>query len=688
MRDAVERFFNVRQGRLGDLDDKSIRELANGIQLVAVGPKDNPSYLIVDDGEGQTPRSFPDTFMSLARSNKLRIPFVQGKFNSGGTAVLQFCGHENVQLVASRRHPAAPADGDPSAQQWGFTIVRRLEPSQGDRRRNSMYVYLAPGGVVPAFSADSIDVLPGPSKQNKPAQPYSEPLNHGTVVKLYDYRWKARSLATTEARFELEKQLHSPALPFRITETRPYRANFYTTTLSGIWASVEADEGQDERTRVEPGFPATATLHLDGVGALTYKIVVFKQEVNQRRIPRGVVFTINGQVHGDLSPDFVSRKLEFEYLRPHLLVSVDCTDMPTRVREDFFPAARDRIRKNEVYDALVTRLMTELRQHPGLKALNASRRSQRLQKALTDQEDVIKTLTDLLNTDPALRALFDLGDRLVVKVGPGEAEEFKGKRFPTYFRLQGNPKGGLLKKFAVNKSCRVVFETDAANDYFDRGQSPGTIDVDGEPVQEASRLWNGLYSTTWSPPPGGKAGEAYTVKVEVTDPDRESQGRRPFISEFTIELTEADLREPPPQPDTPRERKKKTPDNGTMKAPRLALPQIAAIRKDQWDQYDPPFSEQDSLRVTASGEGSYDYTLNLDNAYLLTELTKAKDADKDLVVHWFKYGLAISAMGMLRHNQKLNGNGSRSIVDTVNESMNGLGSVIVPIIRTLHKAPV
>ena len=93
---------------------------------MAVGSKSAPSYLIVDDGEGQTPQSFPDTFMSLAKSNKMRIPFVQGKFNSGGTGVLQFCGDQNLQLIASRRHPQAPVvPDDPTAHLWGFSIVRR-----------------------------------------------------------------------------------------------------------------------------------------------------------------------------------------------------------------------------------------------------------------------------------------------------------------------------------------------------------------------------------------------------------------------------------------------------------------------------------------------------------------------------------------------------------------------------------
>ena len=115
MSQAVERFFTVRDGLLGNLDPKRQTELAKKLHVVAVGEKATPCYLIVDTGEGQTPDAFPDTFLSLNKSNKMRIPFVQGKFNSGGTGVLQFCGERNMQLILSRRDPDAPTrDGDSS----------------------------------------------------------------------------------------------------------------------------------------------------------------------------------------------------------------------------------------------------------------------------------------------------------------------------------------------------------------------------------------------------------------------------------------------------------------------------------------------------------------------------------------------------------------------------------------------
>jgi len=73
----------------------------------------------------------PDTLLSIGRSNKLKIPFVQGKFNMGGTGALQFCGTHNLQLVISKRNPDIVARENNHPNDWGFTVVRREDPTSG-----------------------------------------------------------------------------------------------------------------------------------------------------------------------------------------------------------------------------------------------------------------------------------------------------------------------------------------------------------------------------------------------------------------------------------------------------------------------------------------------------------------------------------------------------------------------------
>lgn len=58
--------------------------------------------IIYDNGEGQHPKDFESTFLSLMRGNKNEIHFVQGKYNMGGSGAIVFCG-KGYQLIGSKR---------------------------------------------------------------------------------------------------------------------------------------------------------------------------------------------------------------------------------------------------------------------------------------------------------------------------------------------------------------------------------------------------------------------------------------------------------------------------------------------------------------------------------------------------------------------------------------------------------
>lgn len=51
--------------------------------------------IIYDNGEGQHPKDFESTFLSLVKGNKINIQFVQGKYNMGGSGALVFCGKKD-----------------------------------------------------------------------------------------------------------------------------------------------------------------------------------------------------------------------------------------------------------------------------------------------------------------------------------------------------------------------------------------------------------------------------------------------------------------------------------------------------------------------------------------------------------------------------------------------------------------
>ena len=74
------------------------KQQAEEIQIIADGKgprkqKNHPTSLIIyDNGEGQHPEDFENTFLSLLRGNKNQVHFVQGKYNMGGSGAIVFCG--------------------------------------------------------------------------------------------------------------------------------------------------------------------------------------------------------------------------------------------------------------------------------------------------------------------------------------------------------------------------------------------------------------------------------------------------------------------------------------------------------------------------------------------------------------------------------------------------------------------
>ena len=79
--EASELFFDIKNGNLAYVSPKKRSEIAENILVVATGEKDKPCYSIIDKGEGQSPLLMPNTFLSLIKSNKISVNFVQGKYN-------------------------------------------------------------------------------------------------------------------------------------------------------------------------------------------------------------------------------------------------------------------------------------------------------------------------------------------------------------------------------------------------------------------------------------------------------------------------------------------------------------------------------------------------------------------------------------------------------------------------------
>jgi hypothetical protein len=654
-------------------------QVARGITLAATGskPPGKPCFSIADAGEGQTPEKMPDTLLSLDKSNKLRIPFVQGKFNMGGTGVLKFCGRRNLQLIVSRRNPAILRGrfDHPSDDQWGFTVVRREDP--GDGRRSSVYTYLAPLGVLESkalpghggvlrFSSATMPIFP------EGTNPYGREAEWGTLIKLYEYDavgFRSNIVFSTPSLLSrMDLLLPDVALPIRLHECRDYRGHegSFQTTLTGLGVRLEDDRAQN----LEEGFPASCPLSAAGQ-EMTATIYAFKKgKAETYRKNEGVIFTLNGQTHGHFTPDFFRRKnVGLSYLADSILVVVDCSRFSGRAREDLFMNSRDRLSGGELRQELEDVLEDMLKQHQGLRALKERRRREETEERFADSKPLENILENLLKKSQTLASLFLPGARATNPFKPVKVQEeekpYAGKVSPTFFKFQGKKYGDVLhRETAQNMRSRIAFETDAVNDYFSRSIDPGQFaiwqKVDGKdrPVRNyvGPNLQNGTGTLSVQLPEDCQPGDELVFLTSVTDASRSE----PFENQFVVKVQPA--AETSGGTSTRRKPSAKTPGTARDSPGGITLPNIIKVHEADWDKQSPPFDKYTALRIKDTGTDEsngagddkptvYDFYVNVDNLYLKSEM-KPPGTNHELLRNRFIYGNVLLGLALL-HQEEL-----------------------------------
>ncbi|MCC5906199.1 MAG: hypothetical protein JJU13_08340 [Balneolaceae bacterium] len=632
---AVESFFGVHDGKLSNIDASYRSSISENICLVATGKKTKPCYSVIDKGEGQHPEDIPYTFLSLNKSNKLRIPFVQGKFNMGGTGVLQFCGDKNIQLIVSKKHPDF-VNGN-GQNYWGLTVVRRDPPPEGTR--SSVYNYLAPNNEILKFDSKIIPVLPG-----KYPDAYKKGLEHGTFIKLYDYDIKGyRTNVVFDLYNRLSLLMPNLALPIRLYERRKgYKGHSFETTLSGLSVRLE----EDKRDNLEPNFPSSSkiTINEDEIPVTIY---AFKKGKSSKYMKsEGIIFSINGQTHGSLSQSFFTRKkVKMGYLSDSILVLVDCTNLDGRHREDLFMNSRDKLRHVNIRNQIERALENLISNHQGLKNLREKRRRDEITDKLEDSKPFVEVLNNIITKSPTLSKLFITGTKISSPINLAnkkEDKDYNGKKFPTYFELVKSYSSENPKTCHINKRFRIQYKTDAENDYLTRDNQPGTFSLRSQDreVDTVVNLWNGYANVNISLPKSAKVGDLIEFKSKVDDTSRVM----PFEESFFVKVLDKTKtksngggnRKPPTNDDK----------DGNLKGQnKLALPNVFEIKKDGWGDHQ--FDEFSALRVVDNGDEGYDFFVNIDNSHLLHEIKNSKLDEIDLMKARYKYALVLMGLSIL-----------------------------------------
>jgi hypothetical protein len=661
MTEAAEQFLEIPEGNLAKLSANQRTELAlNNIRILITGQKPgdgSPCVIVMDTGEGQKPEDFKDTLLSLLKSNKVSVPFVQGKFNMGSTGSLPYCSpNRNYQLIASRRNPAIPDTGN---SPWGFTLVRRRPPLKNEK--NECYEYLAPKQKICSLDCDEIPIYPDAT-----GKPYSGPMKYGTVVKLYEYDLpgSTKTVATTDFYRALSSKLWTVVVPIRIQETREYKGHTLESTLSGMNIRLEDDKGDV----LEEGFPCNFTLNVPTVGILDGRICLFRKEAEISRwvsSREAIIYTINGQSHGALPNDFFRRRsVNLPWIQKQLLINVDCSRLNQQLINRMFMTSRDRQRDTQEKDALESALADFLRKHPGLREWNERRHRETVDEQFAEETETVALFEKLVAQNPALAEILGIG--LKVKVPkPGEqmTPRFQGQRFPTYLDIEkadGNEE--YVKSCPQNSYCRVTLLTDAENDYLVRAFDPGKLIIRPEAMVKSTSLYNGHLELQLEPDKLYDVGHTIEVKVMLTSPNA-AEGY--FSVKFSIRIA------PPAQP-------KKNPA-GTKKPPlttMVALPDIKEIKKEQWSEAFEITTEEDVVKIMRDANSTTSL-VNIDNCHYRRYAynnPKRSEEIRNL------YKITSTIMGMWLIEQVEKGGLQEESRRTVS---NSLGKLLLPLVDSL-----
>lgn len=588
--DAVKLFFP--DSASWDLSLK--RKLqSEDIQILADGPRRDTSLIIYDNGEGQHPDDFPSTFLSLLRGNKNEIHFVQGKYNMGGAGAIVFCGKKRYQLIASKRYDNS---GD-----FGFTIVRKhpLSEREGHVKKNTWYEYLTINSKIPCFPIKELDL--GLRKRS---------FTTGTILKLYSYDLPTGiSDISRDLNQSMNEYLFEPALPLFIIEKKERYPDTYgrERDLFGLKRRMESDGDKYLKEKFSElkkdssigTFKCTIYLFKPRLDGRTAKDSKLKIRTEFFKNNMSVIFSLNGQVHGHYTSEFISRSLKFPLLKHHLLIHVDCTNLKLEFRNELFMASRDRLKNGEESSRL-RNLLTGILTKGRLKEIHHEWQSS-LTSHAESSDELLKDFSKNLPLNSDLMRLLNHAFNLDQKKGDAKKKSrknptknktpneipFNPKRFPSSFTIDvksSNNDSIPLTKLPVNGEKTILFSTDVEDQYFDRVEEPGSLKIavlslgqntssGGDRSGELKDV-GGIFDITHSSPTKGKirvninptskvnVGDSVKMKATLSSPD----GNLEQI--FIVQISE-------------KQKKNTTPLEKKSESENIGLPKLVKVYKDK-----------------------------------------------------------------------------------------------------------
>ena len=703
VRDLVQ-LRGARSGVLAEVDDpRYLQEFAERNLIIGVtgGTRRNESlcFTFVDNGEGQHPTDFEDTFLSLSEGNKKDIPFVQGKYNMGSSGVLTYCGRRWYKLIISRRYDARG--------EWGWTLVRR-RPGRGMPIAD---FFKMPGGIPP-FSTSVLH----PMNLNNGERDDKVHISTGTVIKLYDYQMESAT-SFRSIRESINENLVSTVLPFRLMDyrQRPDRRRggrraqgVDERPVNGMEFLLLRRDGDDEGEPDDENiiYEAGREQHIGDInhpdlGNISVRAIVLGRELpGWLKAPRNtsrVFHAVNGQVQFKENRAYLSSRCKFPGLKDRIVVIVDASDLSEAAHNDVWKGDRENVRATgvgQLYKDEVTKLITG---SPYLKELQ-----QRIAREETEslvQEGQVSLFQNLIDSDPSIAQLLPGGSLVTLPgyVGRGDVDEdeWEGEYSPTFLDIVGRSIKENGADIAVNGRRTIAFQTDAANGYLTRPDNRGRvfpIGLGGKFSYVAS-LRNGRLTMTFTAlSDRATAGEDVSFTVNLLD----DAMPEPVTAHLTLHIVETRQTQPPgPRPPTPDPNVEGDDDDVETRA----LPASKWLTRDgrtlpgdvETDPWPEDFTEQDGGKVDDFGDGAKAYYINYDNAHFrrVLDAERGNELNQKVITEQYRIAMLVLMLGFEDAYGRMEENDTKNAIEEhIDEirklTAQGAATVVMSIARTLH----
>lgn len=470
MHEAAEHFYGIDYGHLIFTSKNKITNLAQKIKITVFNANNDQDQIILlyDEATGQDPKDFKNTFLYHKPSEKIAIPFVQGKYGMGNGGAFSFSGNHKYVMILSKRNPDLFNRKEEIQNKWGFTLIRK-NLSKGYHKSRYFEFLCGKDGQILSFERQEVtNALPELIIDKNGFKHFrlKEAMKFGTLIKYFNYQNRNNKSSRAIIR-KLNLYLWDPPLPLSLyvnrkqsTEThmeifRGGRAKFCRSSL----INPKYKEGISFKFSIVYKIDKKNTeLNFEGQAFLfnqyrKNKKGKYKNTLDDIRTELGTakgVLTVNGQTHGILNGTFF-QNFTLKSLKKYILVSVDFTKVMRQqflLEDEFFMPNREEIRNSPVMNKFRKELRKILGSHPVLIKANLDYKKEANERIMTEESIKFDFLKMIRKENPELLEMFNGIPLDKIKINKLEAQKDRNKNIDVVDEIS---QVELIEKYGYNE---------------------------------------------------------------------------------------------------------------------------------------------------------------------------------------------------------------------------------------------